>query len=254
MKKIFLAIITVIICLTLSISAYADDSTLNSDVLEPVESIDTEATVETEPEADAEDTIPSDKIKEDSFLSAIDNEAIDKIIALGKELKELKESDYTFEERMLQLINSENLSSTIGTIATVVASIAIFIFRSIQKKDSLLNATKIKGLEGMVADLEDLVDLEKNENVKLREDVNTLITVISTNTEVLNKINIDTTENRHNTDVAKTATIATAKMVSDAFGHSRTIDAPTKALITYDYLEVLKADGKNNDNSNNTEV
>lgn len=254
MKKIFLAIITVIICLTLSISAYADDSTPNSDVLESVESIDTEATVETEPEADAEDASPSDKIKEDSFLSAIDNEAIDKIIALGQELKELKESDYTFEERMLQLINSENLSSTIGTIATVVASIAIFIFRSIQKKDSLLNATKIKGLEGMVADLEDLVDLEKNENVKLREDVNTLITAISTNTEVLNKINIDTTENRHNTDVAKTATIATAKMVSDAFGHSRTIDAPTKALITYDYLEVLKADGKNNDNSNNTEV
>lgn len=254
MKKIFLAIITVIICLTLSISVYADDTTLNSDVLEPVESIDAEATVETEPEADVEDTIPSDKIKEDSFLSAIDNEAIDKIIALGKELKELKESDYTFEERMLQLINSENLSSTIGTIATVVASIAIFIFRSIQKKDSLLNAAKIKGLEGMVADLEDLVDLEKNENVKLREDVNTLIDAIKTNTEVLNKINIDTTENRHNTDVAKTATIATAKMVSDAFGHSRTIDAPTKALITYDYLEVLKADGKNNDNSNNTEV
>lgn len=254
MKKIFLAIITVIICLTLSISAYADDSTPNSDVLESVESIDTEATVETEPEADAEDTVPSDKIKEDNFLSAIDNEAIDKIIALGKELKELKESDYTFEERMLQLINSENLSSTIGTIATVVASIAIFIFRSIQKRDSLLNAAKIKGLEGMVTDLEDLAELEKNEIVKLKEDIKTLIDAISTNTEVLNKINIDTTENRHNTDVAKTATIATAKMVSDAFGHSRTIDAPTKALITYDYLEVLKADGKNNDNSNNTEV
>lgn len=229
MKKIIISLMIVaIICFSFVTIAAAEDTELTeTEVIEP------EDTTVIEKTDDLESTL------EDSFLS---NEAIDKIIALGQELRELKESDYTFEERILQLVNSENLSSTIGTLMTVIASIAIFVFRSIQKKDYTLNSTKITEMEKQILDLADAVDAEKTENIALRETVITLVDVITNNTTVLEKINIDTEENRHIADVAKTATIATAKMVSDAFGHSRTIDAATKELITRDYLEVLKAD------------
>ncbi len=229
MKKIIIALMTVaIICFSSATMVAAEDTEITE-----TEAIEAEDVVIGETTEDIESTL------EDSFLS---NEAIDKIIALGQELRELKESDYTFEERILQLVNSENLSSTIGTLMTVIASIAIFVFRSIQKKDYTLNSTKITEMEKQILDLADEVDAEKTENIALRETVTTLVDVITNNTTVLEKINIDTEENRHIADVAKVATIATAKMVSDAFGRSRTIDAATKELITRDYLEVLKAD------------
>ena len=229
MKKIIIALMTVaIICFSFVTIAAAEDTELTeSDVIEAEDIVSGEET------GDIESTL------EESFLNS---EAIDKIIALGQELKELKESDYTFEERILQLVNSENLSSTIGTLMTVIASIAIFVFRSIQKKDYTLNSTKITEMEKQILDLADEVNAEKTENVALRNTVSALVDVITNNTTVLEKINIDTEENRHIADVAKIATIATAKMVSDAFGRSRTIDAATKELITRDYLEVLKAD------------
>lgn len=229
MKKIIIALMTVaIICLSFVTIAAAEDPDLTeTDVIESEDVVSGEET------GDLENTL------EESFLNS---EAIDKIIALGQELKELKESDYTFEERILQLVNSENLSSTIGTLMTVIASIAIFVFRSIQKKDYTLNSTKITEMEKQILDLADEVNAEKTENVALRNTVSALVDVITNNTTVLEKINIDTEENRHIADVAKIATIATAKMVSDAFGRSRTIDAATKELITRDYLEVLKAD------------
>lgn len=229
MKKIIIALMTVaIICFSFVTIAAAEDTELTeSDVIEAEDIVSGEET------GDIESTL------EESFLNS---EAIDKIIALGQELKELKESDYSFEERILQLVNSENLSSTIGTLMTVIASIAIFVFRSIQKKDYTLNSTKITEMEKQILDLADEVNAEKTENVALRNTVSALVDVITNNTTVLEKINIDTEENRHIADVAKIATIATAKMVSDAFGRSRTIDAATKELITRDYLEVLKAD------------
>ena len=243
MKKFLFVMIAVIFALMLPVSAFAEDVITEDSAETPIEENITEEPLPDLPtEESPEDIVtpPVEDTKED-FLEQIDNETLDKIIALGQELKDLKESDYTFEERMLQLINSENLSSTIGTIATVVTSIAIFVFRNIQKKNFLDNSGKIKIIDDDVLDLKETVDALKTENTELKEKIDKLIEVIEINSVKLEQINIDTTENKIISDTAKTATIATAKMVSDAFGHSRTIDAATKALITYDYLEVLKA-------------
>lgn len=231
MKKIILVLIALALMLALPITTFAEDVAIEEDIVVD-ETVD-EVTPPTD--GDAEATPDTD------IIEGLNNETLDKIIALGQELKELKEGEYTFEERMLQLINSENLSGTLGTVATVVVSIAVFIFRSIMKRDTAINMGKIAVVEDDVLNLDETVKNLTEKNKKLEETVAKLVEVIESNTIKLEKINVDTTENKLISDTAKAATIATAKMVSDAFSHSRTIDAATKALITYDYLEVLKS-------------
>lgn len=233
MKKIIFVLIALALMLSLPITTFAEEVVAEEEIA--VDEVVTDGTTDGTTEEE-----PTD------ILDVIDNETLDKIIALGQELKELKEGDYTFEERMLQLIDSENLSGTLGTIATVVVSIALFIFRSIMKKDTAINMGKIAVVEDDVLNLDDTVKKLTEKNKELEETVKKLVEVIESNTIKLEQINIDTTENKLISDTAKAATIATAKMVSDAFSHSRTIDAATKALITYDYLEVLKSKEVNN--------
>ena len=187
--------------------------------------------------AEGEETAIETSAEDNAATEIISNDFIDKYLALAEELRMLKESDYTFKERILQLINSENLAATLGTLMTVISSIAIFVFRSFQKKDSIGNTIKINALSKTIEE-------EREENKVLREDVNVLINVIRENNLLLSKINTDTTENHEMVEIAKRATTATAKMVSDAFQHSRTIDSTTKELLTHDYLEVLKAEEK----------
>lgn len=231
MKKIILVLIALALMLALPITTFAEDVAIEEDIV--IDEVVDEVAPPTD--GDAEATPDTD------IIEGLNNETLDKIIALGEELKELKEGEYTFEERMLQLINSENLSGTLGTIATVVVSIAVFIFRSIMKRDTAINMGKIAVVEDDVLNLDETVKKLTEKNKELEATVAKLVEVIESNTIKLEQINVDTTENKLISDTAKAATIATAKMVSDAFSHSRTIDAATKALITYDYLEVLKS-------------
>ena len=140
--------------------------------------------------------------------------------------------DVTLRDRLLEFATAENISSTLGSVCTVVCSIAIFVFRKIQKKDYDGNARGISHLKKELA-------AEREANIRLREDVDRLICSLDENTSILKKINIDTDENKLMLDTTKKATAATAKMVLDAFGHSRTIDSATKELITLEYLQVI---------------
>lgn len=235
MKKIILVLIALALMLALPITTFAENVAIEEDIVvdEVIDEVVDEVTPPTD--GDAEATPDTD------IIEGLNNETLDKIIALGQALQELKESEYTFKERMLQLINPENLSGTLGTVATVVVSIAVFIFRSIMKRDTENNMGEIAVVGDDVLNLGKTVKKLTEKNKELEATVEKLVEVIESNTIKLEQINVDTTENKLISDTAKAATIATAKMVSDAFSHSRTIDAATKALITYDYLEVLKS-------------
>lgn len=209
MKKLFFVTIFLCFCLLLTSSACAEEL-----VQETPQELSTETVVESD--------------------ATLDEEDVDRLISLGEDLREEKESSYTWEERLRQLLDPDKLGSLLGAAMTVISSMAIFIFRHFQKKDASLSSARIRQLEAEVA-------AEREENIGLRADVQALILAMKENTAVLGGIKLNTEENRESAKMAKDATAATAKMVADAFGRSRTIDAATKELITYDYLSVLKA-------------
>ena len=245
MKKLICAFFATIIVCILTISAVATEDIPETNV-EATETMGELVSDTTEQGDRSENEMPTlnESVPAETAAAEIsvelDEAMIDKFITLAEELRLLKESDLGLKERLIQLVNSENLSSTLGTIMSVICGFAIFIFRSIQKKDSNSNYVQIASMKKELAE-------ERELNKTLRADVDRLIGVIKENSDILSKINIDTTENRELVEIAKTATVATAKMVSDAFGHSRTIDSATKELLTHDYLAVLKAEEKDNE-------
>ena len=170
-----------------------------------------------------------------SFVYAEEKVTGEEILMEDSEEREVEE--ITLKGRLLELLTPENLSSTLGSICTVVCSAAIFVFRRIQKKDTEVNTLHIGYLKKELS-------AERESNKKLREDVDALIVALDNNTEILKKINLDTDENKHMLDSAKNATAATAKMVLEAFGHSRTIDSATKELITHEYLHIVNAENE----------
>lgn len=167
------------------------------------------------------------------FISYIQSEAapeelIDSIIAMGDEMSEMKENGYTFKERLLQLVSSENVLKTAAALFMLIGAILFFIIRKKLKnsgydiEDTLLEARAANAT----------LQKEKEEREKDSKEIKACRAEIAELKGLLEDI-------LSGVKKVGNGSVGVAKMVKDVFLNSRTLDAEGKSLMTRNFLEAI---------------
>lgn len=242
MKKILLIVLSILLVLNLPIIISAEDSV----VTEPVaEEITTESVTETvpvlkeEPQADGKTKVPSSELAE-QFVAYIfsgeegSDELMDKLLTICEEYSLQKEQGYTFQERMVQLVSSENLVVFSAAAFLVVCGIAFFVIESKRKRDR-------KATGAYIARLEKSYQKEIKSNTEMKEAYLRQGEEINDMREQLAMLCQTTEANKMDLDKTTRANQAVANMIKDVFLNSKTIDANAKSLLIHNYLEAVNS-------------
>lgn len=262
MKKLIAVILMVMVAMTFSVTAFATEEEVvetpevNEETLEETpEEVPTETPTETPDEV--VDEVVDETPKEDEVVPTPNTEAfnkdefanqfvayifsgtenadeiMDKIIAMGEQYKQYKEDGYTFEERLEQMVTTENIVALASAGFLVVCGIAFFVIEDKRKKDRKATAHYVAVLQEKYAE-----EVESNKAVK--EALANQTEVVAEMRKILEALIADADSNKLNLDSATRSSKAVAKMVKDVFLCSKTIDASGKELLTRNYLEAME--------------
>lgn len=185
--------------------------------------------------ADSTDAVQSEKVDYGAlarqFAEYIQSgeapeELVDSMIAMGEEMKQMKEEGYTLKERLLQLVSPEHILTTATAFALVVCGIVMLILKKKQRNSELdINAI----CQSIAAILVNQENAAKESAEQKKKDASEL-------EECRKQIEGIKGSVEHLGD----GSLAVAKMVKDVFLSSRTLDADGKQLMVKNFNEATK--------------
>lgn len=246
MKKILCVLLAIMLVLTLAFTANA-----TTEIEEPTQG---QASPSAEGELAANDgEKPADSADVDYVLLArqfaayiqsgeAPEELIDSFIAMGEEMRQMKEDGYTLKERLLQLIAPENLLTTCTALFMVAGAIILLVLKRKQKDNEL--------------DIGDILDavgaIKKKQNSDAESADERSTTSQQAQSEILNRLK-KMEKTLASMKLGSEGAAAVAKMVKDVFLNSRTLDADGKQLMIRNYNEAIGLlDGDKDEKSNET--
>ncbi len=219
------------------------DSKITEQILTETQTTSEEtAPVETAPE-ETKSTDEYAKTFVDYIFSggAGSEELMDKIIAMGEQYQASKEAGYTFEERIAQMITTENITTLAAAGFLVICGIAFFVIEQKQKKDR-------HKIYSYVSELEQKYSAEIESNTKLKDDIEKQRESIEEMKAILTALRDNSINSKDDMNKVAHANVAVAKMVKDVFLNSKTLDASAKALMVHNYMEVVESETDKKEN------
>lgn len=163
-------------------------------------------------------------------------ELIDALITMGEEMQTMKEDGYTFKERVLQLITSENILATATAFFLIVGAILLFLAKKYLRNSAYDSEDALAEVRSLKSELKDERERRERAEEKAKEKDAKIDQVLDLARQILSGV--------QNTGKGS---IAVAKMTKDVFLNSRTIDAEGKALLTHNFLEAMEELNGGND-------
>lgn len=252
MKRILILMLVVtMLVMTMSVTAMAEGSETDAPQTE------TTTPETTTPEATTPDPVPPAATNAESGGSAAEafveylfsgaegsQELMDKIIAMGEQYKTSKEEGYTFKERMVQMLTTENIVTLSSAAFLIVCGIAFFAIEAKRKKDRKAIGSYIARLDKKYSEEVASNSETKAAMLSFNDDVKAALGAqdleIRAMKEQLLQLCKDSNTNKLDLDKTTRANQAVAKMVKDVFLNSKTIDANAKSLLVRNYLDAVE--------------
>lgn len=163
------------------------------------------------------------------------SEVMDKMILLAEQYKAAKEEGYSFKDRMVQMLTTENLVTLSAAGFLVICGIAFFVIEAKRKKDRLTTGAYI-------ARLEQKYEIEVASNLEMKEAIESQALEIQSMKESLEKLCKDSADNHLDLETETRSIQAVATMIKDVFLNSKTIDANAKSLLIHNYMSAVEPD------------